>query len=161
MTTYLKVQNDSLVAPANFNCASVPAAAARQGDYIDFGAQRTANWLARIKCIGFAATPTANGSLDLYMSWSSVPASSGFAGNVTGSDAPYTGYSTVADGLPQLDPIGSLVTSVSGLQSEDVGIAFPKLRYGAPVLVNSTSVALASISGVIALTFTSIDDVTP
>lgn len=127
-----------------------------QGDAINFGTPRAGEWLAKLQG-AFIAAPTAGGTIDLFMAWSSA-SNAGFPGGVTGTAGNYPGPSAVPnDGLRQLDYIGSLVACATGstvVQSQDIGVVFAKRQWGAPVLAMRTSQVFSSQSASHALTFT-------
>lgn len=132
-----------------------------QGNVLDFGTPRGSAWLARLQA-AFIAAPTAGGTLDLYMAWSSVSTSGGLPGGVTGTDGNFPGPSAVpADALKQLEFIGSLCAVATGStsqQCQDVGRLYPKRRYGFPVVAMRTSQVLSSQSASHTLVFTEIRD---
>jgi len=143
------------------------ASRAAQGVFIDFGVPRAANWLARLQITPTTA-PTAGTTVDLYMAWATATATTGnFPAGVTGTDIAYTGPDTDASkGVCQLDFIGSIVMCATAIaQIQNVGMVYPKMRYGAPVIFNNTAtgtagggVAIATSTTANALSFTSIDD---
>ncbi len=129
-----------------------------QGTVLDFGATRAERWLARLQA-AFIAAPTAGGTLDVYMAWSSASASlaPNFPGGCTGVDGNYPSPDAVpADGLAQLDFIGSLVALATGstvAQIQEIGVFRAKKRYGAPVVAMRTSQVLSSQSASHSLQF--------
>lgn len=129
-----------------------------QGTVLDFGTPRGEAWLARLQA-AFTAAPTAGGTIDVYMAWSSSSASAAgnFPGGCTGVDGNYPSPDAVpANGLKQLEFIGSLVALATGstvAQVQQIGMVFPKARYGVPVTCLRTSQVLSSQSASHSLTF--------
>lgn len=128
-----------------------------QGATIDFGTPRAELWLARLQG-AFTATPTAGGTLDLYMAWSSSTTTSTFPGGAGAGDAAFPGPSGIpAEALQQLEFIGSLVvcaaTASTIVQIQNVGVAVAKARYGIPIVAMRTSTTLTSTSANHGLTF--------
>ncbi len=129
-----------------------------QGTVLDFGATRAELWLARLQG-AFIAAPTASGSLDLYMAWSSASASlaPNFPGGATGVDGAYASPDAIpANGLVQLDYIGSLFACATGsivAQIQNIGVFRAPTRYGVPVVSMRTSQVLSSVSASHSLTF--------
>ena len=132
----------------------LPAADYRQGVKADFGmgTERVHPlWLAR-GSIEPAAAPTAAGTYTLLMGWSnSATAGVDNVANLAGTDAVYNAYGAAdtdaTEAILQLDEIGSITVSADA----DVHCGFfgadffkPLMRYGAPVLRNNTSAALAA-----------------
>jgi len=129
-----------------------------QGTVMDFGVTRADLWLARLQA-AFIAAPTAGGTLDVYMAWSSASASlaPNFPGGATGVDGHYPSPDAVpANGLSQLEFIGSLVALATGsivAQIQEIGVFRAKKRYGVPVVAMRTSQVLSSQSASHTLTF--------
>lgn len=130
-----------------------------QGNTLDFGATRSELWLARLQG-AFIAAPTAGGTLDLYMAWSSASATlagSNYPGGCTGVDGNYVGPSAIpAEGLTQLDFVGSLVACATGsivAQIQNIGVFSAKERFAVPVVAMRTSQVLSSQSASHSLTF--------
>lgn len=120
--------------------ASLANGSARQGGKIDLGATRAREYDVYL-AVEMAATPTAGAAWDIH--WapsSSATAATDNPGNVSGSDAAYTGYSSNADAtLPQLQYAGSLTLTAqatSTVQAGYCGRFAPAQRYGSPVVVN-------------------------
>ena len=138
--------------------ATASASNCWQGTVLDFGATRSELWLARLQA-AFIAAPTAGGTLDVYMAWSSASASlaPNFPGGATGVDGNYPSPDTVPDnGLKQLDYIGSLVALATGsivAQIQNIGIFRAKERWGVPAVAMRTSQVLSSASASHTLTF--------
>ena len=92
---------------------SVAAAGAEQSAKFDFGANR-APYYAVHACVEMAVAATAGGTIDFYISpsWSAT-AGTGNAGNSSGASGAYTGTTsgTVAESVPQLQRVGSLVAT--------------------------------------------------
>lgn len=128
--------------------ASVANAAARQSAKVDLGSVRGLLYSVRA-AFELAATPTAGNTISLY--W--APSGSGTAGtanpgNVSGSDAAYTGYSSnLTATLPQLQYIGDFVCTAQAtgtVQYGEVGTFMPRERYGSLVVVNNSGAAIHS-----------------
>ena len=104
-----------------------------------------------LTCMEYFSPPT-GGSIDFYWAASSnATALNGNPGFVTGSDADYTGTpATLAEVLPQLEYIGSLIPTLdTEFQLGVVGILRPTLRYGCLVVHNNgTGVAIAATDAV-------------
>jgi hypothetical protein len=134
-----------------------------QGTVLDFGATRAEKWLARLQA-AFIAAPTAGGTLDVYMAWSSASASlaPNFPGGATGVNGNYPSPDAIpANGLAQLDFIGSLVACATGsivAQIQNIGVFRAKEQYGVPVVAMRTSQVLSSVSASHSLMFLDIRD---
>lgn len=133
----------TLASLANSNGTSTGA---RQSVKQDFGATRAEMWNLTAT-LEFAATPTAGSTVDFYLSPSSS-ATSGTdnAGNCTGADAAYAGYSSNLNAtLPQLLFLGSFsvpAIATTTVQNAMVGRFYVPKRYGSLVVVNKSGVAL-------------------
>ena len=128
--------------------ASVSNAAARQSAKVDLGATRGLLYSVRA-AIDIAATPTAGNTVDFYWAPSgNATAGTANPGNVSGSDAAYTGYSSnLTATLPQLQYIGSMVCTAQAtttVQYAEVGTFMPRERYGSLVVVNNSGAAIHS-----------------
>lgn len=148
---------------AAITLTSVANTAARQSVKLDLGATRAELYAVRA-AFEIAATPTAGTTIDLY--W--APSSSSTAGtdnpgNISGTDAAYTGYSSnLTASLKQLLPIGSFVCTAqatSTVQAAFVGFFKPPLRYGSLVVVNNSGAALHSSATNMVITFTPIEGI--
>jgi hypothetical protein len=151
---YFRVQTGTLKTirasggDAAITLASLANAAARQSVKLDLGATRS-EWYDAFVDVEIAATPTAGATIDLY--WapsSSATAATDNGANVTGTDAAYAGYSSnLTASLPQLQYIGSLVTTAQATSTVQKGWAgrfSPAQRYGSLVYVNNSGAALHS-----------------
>ena len=135
---------------------------ARQSDKIDFGAGTPNLDLEYVlaSAMEFATAPTAGETVDFYISWSNESAAgSGNAGNASGVDGPYTGYSAnLSDSLKQLQYVGSQVATVqaAGTPQVDTAVATisPRARYGTIIVHNNTAVNLAADAEEMAVRFT-------
>lgn len=169
MTFYGKVENQTVKTfkssggDAAISLASVANAAARQSAKLDLGATRAGSYKVRAN-FELAATPTAGYTIDLY--W--APSESGTAGtdnpgNVSGTDAAYSGYSSnLTDSLKQLQFIGSFICTAQAtttVQSGFVGRFSPASRYGSLVVVNNSGAAFHSTNTNQEITFSPIRDV--
>lgn len=128
--------------------ASVANAAARQSAKFDFGALRGP---MQARCaFELAATPTAGNTISLYIGYSQhSTAATANPGNLSGSDAAYTGYSSnLAASLRHLDYIGDFVCTAQATATVQVGrgsrIFVPKERYGILVVYNNSGAAFHS-----------------
>ncbi len=150
---------DSTYSPGSANTAlgtrtddidvvSLGAAAARQGVKIDFGVVRAMLYDVRMT-FEMAVDPTAGGTIDVYMSPShSATPAIGNLGLLTGADAAYTGYVTLAlaEALKQIPRVGGANVGINndgdGVQMAHVGVFSPMARYYCPLVYNNTNVAL-------------------
>lgn len=148
---------------AAITMTSVANNAARQSVKLDLGASRTPLYSVKAS-FEIAATPTAGNTIELY--W--APSSSSSAGtdnpgNVSGTDAAYTGYSSnIADSVKQLQFIGSFVCTAQAtatVQSGFVGRFKPADRYGSLVVFNKSGAAMHSSATNISITLTPIRSV--
>ena len=115
---------------------------ARASDKVDLGATRAAKYSV-IAAIEFATAPTTGNTVDFYWAPSAVStAGTGNPGNVSGTDADYTGTpATLAEGLAQLMYIGSLVcTADANIQVAPIGILVSPTRHGTLVVDNNSGV---------------------
>ena len=126
------------------------AGAARQSVKLDLGSVNLdALWTMKAYIEWFTTAPTAGGTVDFYLGFShDATAGEDNPGNLSGTDAAFTGYgATVATGtaaLKQLTYVGSLVaTNEVDLQVQTVGVFQPTARYCCLVVVTNSSVALA------------------
>jgi hypothetical protein len=121
---------------------SLASAAARQGAKGDLGA----NWARRWAVLLATSMATgANGTLiELYWAPSlSATAANDNPGGCSGADA---AFATPAEYKLQLIPIGSLAVSnnAGAAIQKQVFEFYPPTRYGMPVVVNGTAVALGA-----------------
>lgn len=128
--------------------ASLANAAARQSAKVDLGATRAPAYKVRV-AFEMAATPTAGNLIELYWGPSQhATAANGNPGNLTGSDAAYSGYSSnLANSLRHLDLIGSHACTVqvtTTVQVGEIGVFSPTERYGSLVVRNSSGAAFHS-----------------
>jgi hypothetical protein len=145
----LRVTTDgSFETDAQLSMASVANNAGRQSAKVDLGENRAQLYKVRA-ALEFAATPTAGNLVELY--WAPSPFSSaanGNAGNATGSDAAYAGYSSNLDAsVKQLDLIGVFVCTAQAtgtIQVAEVGVFMPSERYGSLVVKNASGAAMHS-----------------
>lgn len=133
---------------AAITLASLANAAARQSAKLDLGASRARRYSVKAN-FELAATPTAGNTIDIY--WapsSSATAGTDNGGNVSGTDAAYTGYSSnLTDSLKQLVFVGSFICTAQAtatVQKGFVGILHATQRYGSLVVVNNSGAALHS-----------------
>jgi hypothetical protein len=128
--------------------ASVGDGAARQSAKADLGTDFAQAYRVRA-AFEIAATPNDGDLIELYWAPSqSSTAANGNAGNVSGSDAAYTGYSSnMASSVKQLDLIGSFVCTVQAtgtVQVAEVNDYSPTERYGSLVVRNESGAAIHS-----------------
>tara|TARA_R110000868_G_scaffold335044_1_gene595786 strand:- start:215 stop:763 length:549 start_codon:yes stop_codon:yes gene_type:complete len=151
---------DYAITLASLANAASPAtsAGARQAVKMDFGATRAEMWRCKAT-FEIAATPTAGNTIDIYLSPSeSATAGTDNAGNATGADAAYTGYSNNIDAaLKQCFFVGSFVVTAQAtttVQAGFVGRFSPPARYGSVIVVNRSGAALHSTETNQSITFT-------
>lgn len=128
--------------------ASVASTAARQSAKVDLGANRAPRYSVMAAIEG-AATPVTGSRVDFY--WNPSPdatAANGNAGLASGADAAYDGGAgTLAEGLAQLEFLGSLVMmalATPNVQVARIGTFVAAERYGSLVVVNNSGAALHS-----------------
>lgn len=131
--------------------ASLANGSYRQGAKVDLaGAAGTfARQWAVFLDTEHAATPTAGATCDVWMApSSSATAGTDNGGNVSGTDAAYSGYSSdAANSVPQLQFVGSLfmaARATTTVQKGFVGIFEPVQRYVSPVILNNAGSAFHS-----------------
>jgi len=120
---------------------SIAVAEARASTKVDLTANRAAAY-AVTAAIEWATAPAAGNTVDLYWAPSAVStAGTGNPGNVSGTDADYTGTpATLAEGLAHLIFIGSLILTVdANIQVATVGVFSPPTRYGMMVMHNNSA----------------------
>ncbi|MCP4165661.1 MAG: hypothetical protein GY759_07180 [Chloroflexi bacterium] len=152
-----KVFSDSTYSPsdaaqptgtdAQINLGSIgTSGAARQSAKLDLGSDNLDIDYEVQAYIEWSAAPDAGGTVDMYLGWSdSATAGGNNPGGLSGADSAYTGQSTAADGVKQLDYVGSLVAAnAAAIQTASVSITSAKARYVCLVVVNNSSVALAT-----------------
>jgi hypothetical protein len=138
----------SLTSTATIAATSVsaPYLSAIQSNVADFGATRADNWLVQLSAYMNTA-PAAGQTLDVYIAWGLTNAATGtFPGGLTigstvGAMTNYNAYgaNSVANGLPQLEYVGSMVLAPNtGWQIANIGVISPKLEFGVTVLVNNS-----------------------
>lgn len=125
--------------------SSIAAAAAVNSDQVDLGATLP-QVIDVTAAIEWFAAVTAGGLVDFYWSPSNNSSvSAGNPGKPDGVDGAYTGDGggTVAESVPQMDWIGSMVvTDLVGVQIAYIGAFEPRHRYGQLIVVNNTSTTL-------------------
>jgi hypothetical protein len=142
--------------------ASVANNAARQGVKGDLGAVRAARWSVQVEN-NLDSAPAAGKTLEYWWSSSpSVTAGTKNTGAASGTDAAYTGSTggSVDETKLQLEWIGALVLTPDAdavVQSTEFSF-YPKQRYGMPILVNKSGVALEGDDDSHLITFTPIID---
>jgi hypothetical protein len=126
---------------------SVAAAAYRQSAKFDFGATRARNWYCRAAFEPTSA-PTAGTAVEVFIGFSdNSSATVGNPGNLSGSDAAYTGYGAAAtdanECIGQLMYLGNVVVSADAdIMVGEVGAFTPQMRYGIIVVRNGMNVAM-------------------
>ena len=147
--------------------ASLAAGAARQGAKADMDtggvANRFARWYAVTLRIEMDVASADDLTVDLYWAASlSSTAATANPGGTTGSDAAYTGTAagTLAEGLLQLQPIGSLAVQndVATVVQQQTFVTRIPLQYGMPVVVNNSDQAFEGDDVEMSITFTPIED---
>jgi hypothetical protein len=119
--------------------ASVADGAARQSAKFDFGENRATKYAIRA-ALEFASGLAAGDTSYIYIGYSpSVTAANKNPGNLSGSDAAYTGYSSnLADSLFHLELIGVIRQTAqvtATIQVAEAGIFYPRERYASIVYV--------------------------
>lgn len=120
--------------------------AARESAQFDLGANRAARYALKPQ-VEWGSAPTTGETLDFYVGFSTnSTASAGQPGNLTGSDAAYTGSpATLDEGLSQLKYIGSMhVTADAVVQTGPAMFFEAEERYAVLVVVNRSGQALQS-----------------
>lgn len=149
---------------AAITLASLASASARQSAKIDLGSTRAPIFGVKAD-IEIGATPTAGNTIDLY--W--APSNSGTAsidnpGNVSGSDAVYSGYASnnIDASVRQLFFIGSFVCTSQAtpvVQRAFVGMFTPPTRYGSLIVHNRSGAAIHSSDANTNIVFMPVEDV--
>lgn len=125
--------------------SGMAATEAMNSDQVDLGATLPL-FIDVFAAIEWFAAVTAGGTVDFYWSASSNSVvTDGNPGKPDGVDGDYTGDGggTVAESVPQMLPIGSMVvTDLAGVQIAQVGTFVPRQRYGQLIVVNNTSTTL-------------------
>ena len=125
---------------------SLANAAARGGAKGDLGAYWAQRWaVVLLSAVGSAAT---NGNmLELY--WAGSPSATAGTENAGGASGTDASFATPAEYKLQLLPIGNLVLSNAAgtAVQEQIFEFYPRLRYGMPVLVNSSGQTLSGTAG--------------
>ncbi len=152
-SVYVPTGNDVLTAESTTTVdltldeggTGLTAAAAVNSDKVDLGAVRAARYSVFAAMEAFSAAGIGE-TMDLYWSPSfHATAALGNAGETSGVDGAWTGdgASTVAETVPQLQYIGSLVVTDSVLVHKGyVGTFSPIARHGSLVVVNSTAITM-------------------
>lgn len=125
---------------------SLAIAGARQGVKGDLGAYFAQRWAVLLSS-AVASAATNGNALELYWAGStSATAGTENPGAATGTDA---SFGTPAEYKLQLLPVGNLVLSNNAGTAVQIQMFefFPRYRYGMPVLVNSSGVALSGTAG--------------
>lgn len=143
-----KTSDGSQDLEVQLSMASVANAGFRQSAKFDFGE----NWAQEYQARGafeIAATPTAGKSINAFLSYSqSATAGTGNAGNASGSDAAYTGYSSNgAASVLQLHQISSFIVTAQATATVQVieGWKFtPQGRYASLIVHDDTGAAMHS-----------------
>ncbi|NQU23629.1 MAG: hypothetical protein HQ567_20290 [Candidatus Nealsonbacteria bacterium] len=120
--------------------ASVADGAARQGAKGDLGATFASRYAVTLE-INLDSAPTAGNVVELY--WAASHDNATFPGGVGGTDAAYKAAEE-DEWKKQLLLIGCLVVTADAdaVVQTQVFVFSPPARYGAPVLVNNSGVAL-------------------
>lgn len=149
MASSISIYNTTSQA-ATITLASLASTSARQSAVIDFGDTRPANWVVGLAA-AMSSAPTAGGTLDVYIGYATATASTNFGANIGSADTTYTGYGTASQDLGKLEFVGSLVMgaydSTNTQKSNNIGVIFPKLRYGVFIVYNNADKAISSATG--------------
>ncbi len=120
--------------------------AAVQSVKADLGAVRASRYVVTC-CLEYAvAAPTTGTLVEFYWAASGqATAANGNPGYVAGADGAYSGGdATLAEGIKQLQFIGTLVVSADiEFQIADIGVFSPKHRYGTLIVKNETGQTIA------------------
>jgi len=141
----------SAVVNAEIDMGGLAAAAARQSAKCDLTANRDLEYKVELS-VEVDVDPVAAGRIDIYAGYSdSATAAVGNPAMLNGTDSAYVGGAagTLAEGLLQLEHVGSLVLQVKNDADNEpqvgvVGIIRPLARYMMIVVVNSCSQALGA-----------------
>jgi hypothetical protein len=149
---------------AAITLASLASNSARQSAKLDLGSSRAPIFGVKAD-VEIGATPTAGNTIDLY--W--APSTSGTAsidnpGNISGSDAVYSGYASnnIDASLRQLFFIGSFVCtsqSTPVVQKAFVGMFTSPSRYGSLVVYNRSGAAIHSSDSNTNIVFMPVEDI--
>lgn len=166
---YLRVQSGTVKTfkssggDSTITLASLANGSYRQSAKLDLGATR-AEWYDVYMDVEMAATPTAGALINLY--WapsSSATAATDNGGNVSGSDAAYTGYSSnAAASVLQLQQAGALTLTAQAtatVQKGYCGRFSPAQRYGSLVVDNEGGSAFHSSDTNIQVRFVPVEGV--
>lgn len=146
---------------------SLAAGAARQGAKADMDnglvTDRIARWYAVTLRIEMDVAAADNKTVDLYWAASlSSTAATANPGGTTGADAAYTGTAagTLAEGLLQLQPIGSLAVQndIAPVVQQQTFVTRIPTQYGMPVVVNNADQAFEGDAVEMSITFTPLED---
>lgn len=147
--------------------ASLGAGAARQGAKADMDNGLVADRIARRHAVTLRIemdiASAVNKTVDLYWAASlSSVAGTANPGGCTGADAAYTGTAagTLAQGLMQLQPIGSLAVQldVAPVVQQKTFVTSIPLQWGMPVVVNNSNQAFEGDDIEMSVTFTPLED---
>ena len=131
---------------AQIDLTGLGAGAARQGVKVDLGAAFARQFVVAV-AIEMDVAATSGEVIEFW--WAESPsATAGNAnpGGTSGADAAYTGTAgdSLADSILQLRPLGSLIATAdiaTTVQYQTIGMLVAPLRYGMPVVLNSTGQA--------------------
>ena len=131
----------------DLSLSSITAGSAINSDQVDLGATRP-DAFDFIAALEWFSAITAGGTVDFYWSPSANSnVANGNAGKPDGVDGAWTGDGggTVAETVPQLQRIGSFVTTdLQGVQIAYIGRLFPKFQYGQLIVVNNSSATICA-----------------
>ena len=159
--TDIRIRNDAQITTTitMTSMTTLVTTNARQSAVLDFGATRAQAWLCRLQATPGAA-PTAGSPIEVYIAYASATISTAFPCNLASADSTYTGYAdaSIVNAKNQLEIVGFMPCTASAvLQTMDVGVICPKLRYGIVVVVNNCLASLSS-GGTHGVSFTPIVD---
>lgn len=125
---------------------SLADSAYRQSVKFDFGVNRAGIWYCK-SALEFDVAPTIGSTCDFYLAYSaSAVAATGNAGNASGADAAWDGYSANGDdAIVHLDFIGPLICTAQlapTAQVSIIGTFSPRERYGCLILHNGSGQAM-------------------
>ena len=146
--TYKSSGGDAAITLASLANSTSESTGGRQGVKLDLGASRAESYVCRAS-FEIAATPTAGNTIELWWSpSSSATAGTDNAGNATGTDAAYSGYSSnITASLKQCQLIGVFVVTAQAtttVQNGFVGRFSPPERYGSLIVWNKSGAAFHS-----------------
>lgn len=144
---------------------SLAAGAYRQSAKVDLGANRARVW-SITGAFEFSVAPTATGTISVWMGFShSATAGTGNPGNLSGSDAAYTGYGGAAsdadEAIDQLTFVGLMpVSNDADIHVGHLGLFVPKQRYGILVVKNGADQSFIADAVEMSIRLQPLEDIT-